>query len=275
MNIPFHDFSGTGQTIHFAHANAYPPGCYRQFIAPFLDQHHVIGIKHRPMWPNSNHQTFHSWQTIADDLIDFLDQQGLKNIIGMGHSLGAIATILASIKRPDLFSQLVLIDPVLLPPAIIWSSHLTPMRFRPKLIPIMAGALRRRDSWDSQETLFESYRQKQIFSLMPDDTLWDFVKHGTEPTADGRIKLAYPKAWEARIYATPYPIWRKLSQIIPPTLGIRAEHSQTPNPRMWLKWQSIQTTATFVEMKGVTHLVPLEQPAQLAEVVLNHLKNKR
>jgi hypothetical protein len=46
--IPFHDFGGDGPVLHFAHANAYPPGCYQQFIAPFLAHYHVTAIYHRP-----------------------------------------------------------------------------------------------------------------------------------------------------------------------------------------------------------------------------------
>ena len=107
--IPFHHFGGEGAVIHFAHANGYPPQCYQAFIDPFLKQYQVLGIKHRPLWPSDSGVPSGTWSQFADDLIAFFDQQGLRNVVGMGHSLGAIATLQAAIKRPDLFSTLVLI----------------------------------------------------------------------------------------------------------------------------------------------------------------------
>ena len=271
-HIPFHDFGGAGETIHLSHANAYPPGCYQQLVAPFLEQYRVIGIKHRPLWPDSRPGEVKNWHILADDLIDFLEQQQLKNVIGIGHSMGAVATLLASIKRPDLFSKLVLIDPVLLPPFMIRSAQLLPFSWRHKLIPIMAGALKRKDSWDSKEALFASYRPKRVFKQFSDEALWDFIEHGTEPTADGRITLIYSKEWEARIYGTPTYIWHKLNQVTTPTLAIRAEHSQTPNATMWQKWQAQQPQATFVQIPSTSHLVPMEKPHELAPLILDYIQ---
>ena len=72
--IPFYDFGGAGPLLHFAHANAYPPGSYRQFAAPFLGQYRVLGIEHRPMWPNAQPNEVKTWDQIADDLIAFLEE---------------------------------------------------------------------------------------------------------------------------------------------------------------------------------------------------------
>ena len=115
MIIPFHNFGGTGSIIHFAHANAYPPGCYKQLFQPFTPTYKVIGMHQRPLWENSNPKNFKSWHQLADDLILFFEQQQLKQVIGVGHSMGGVVSIIAAIKRPELFSKLVLIDPVIFP----------------------------------------------------------------------------------------------------------------------------------------------------------------
>ena len=72
--IPFLDFGGDGPLLHFAHANAYPPACYQQMIAPLLPHYHVIGVQNRPLWPGCQPEELTSWEMLADDLIRFLDQ---------------------------------------------------------------------------------------------------------------------------------------------------------------------------------------------------------
>ncbi|MEJ2746327.1 MAG: alpha/beta hydrolase, partial [Anaerolineae bacterium] len=107
-SIPFVDFGGAGMTIHFAHANAYPPGCYRQFLEALLSHYRVLAIEQRPLWPRSDPQELSSWELLADDLIRFFEQAGLEEVIGVGHSLGGVATMYAAVKRPSLFRKLIL-----------------------------------------------------------------------------------------------------------------------------------------------------------------------
>ena len=80
-SISFEDFGGEGEILHLAHANGFPPKTYQQLINELTPHYHVIGMEARPLWPNSNHEKFNSWRDAADDLIAFLDQQNLKNII--------------------------------------------------------------------------------------------------------------------------------------------------------------------------------------------------
>jgi pimeloyl-ACP methyl ester carboxylesterase len=108
-DIPFDDFAGRGTLVHFASANAYPPGAYHKLLALIAADYRVLAIHHRPLWPGSRPEELNDWDGVADDLIRFLDQQSLRDVIGVGHSLGAVTTMMASLKRPDLFRALVLI----------------------------------------------------------------------------------------------------------------------------------------------------------------------
>jgi sigma-B regulation protein RsbQ len=47
----------------------------------------------------------------ADDIIEVIDELGLKNIVYVGHSVSAMIGVLAAKRRPDLFESLVLIGP--------------------------------------------------------------------------------------------------------------------------------------------------------------------
>ncbi|PON82423.1 Alpha/beta hydrolase fold [Trema orientale] len=61
--------------------------------------------------PNLYNQTKYSnFNGYADDLICLLDELNVKNTIYVGHSMSAMIGCVASIKRPELFQQLVLLS---------------------------------------------------------------------------------------------------------------------------------------------------------------------
>src|SRR5574340_598626 len=113
------DHGGTGERLHFLHANGYPPGCYREFLDCLRQDYHVFGMLLRPLWENSRPEEIDDWNPLSDDLAQFLDQQKCGPVIGVGHSIGAIVSLRLAIQQPERFRVLVLLDPVLFPPHFI------------------------------------------------------------------------------------------------------------------------------------------------------------
>ncbi|MDF1864057.1 MAG: alpha/beta hydrolase [Saprospiraceae bacterium] len=272
FQIPFEDFGGEGPILHFAHANGFPPNTYQRFLKPFTKSYKVIGVNQRPLWQEKPNATS-NWHQVSEDLIHFLDSQNLKNIVGMGHSMGAVATLFASIKRPDLFSHLILIEPVFIPPKQIFLFSLTPSFLQKKMNPMIKGALRRQDVWENREAVFESWRRKRVFSKWSDEVLWDYVNAATKPNKSGQFELTYSKYWEANYYGRVPKIWGDLKKATHPMMGIRGAKTNTLFPEAWKKWKSLQPNATFLEMEDVGHLVPMEEPALISEKILAFLKN--
>jgi len=58
-----------------------------------------------------DHAEYASLRRYADDVIDIVDALDIRDSIFVGHSVAAMIGVLASIKRPELFSRLVLIGP--------------------------------------------------------------------------------------------------------------------------------------------------------------------
>lgn len=269
--IPFYDFGGVGKTIHFAHANAYPPGCYQQLFNPFLQDYKVIGMHQRPLWEKSDPKKFKSWYQLADDLILFFEQQQLKQVIGVGHSMGGVVSIIAAIKRPDLFSRLILIDPVIFPSRYTYFTNLVPLFLRKKVIPIAKLSAKRRDNWPDQQTVFDSFRTKKVFRSFSDSALWDFIKAGTKPTNRGQVTLTYPKDWETRIYTTAPSVFKKLKALKIPILAIKGAYSNVITTEVWEEWKNAQPNNHFLEYPNSGHLVPMEYPQELANWILEQL----
>ena len=282
MPIPHDDFGGHGPTLHFSHPNAYTPGSFQQFLAPLTERFHVLAAHHRPLWYLSPGGAAErpeavidwTWDALADDLLRFLDQQGLEQVIGVGHSLGAVATMMAARKEPQRFRALALIEPVFLPPHVLQA-----IRAHPKLAaerPFVLGALRRRDRWPSRADAFARFREKPVFARWSDEALWEYVNDGLhEDPTTGEVVLSYPREWEARFYARPPTnVWDELPALAHPTLAIRATESDTLYPDAWTLWQNLQPSATFVEMDGVGHMLTAEAPEDVAGVVIHWLEDQ-
>ena len=137
---------------------------------------------------------------------------------------------------------------------------------------MVAGALRRRDHWPDRQTAFDRFRHKSVFGRWSDDALWDYVNVGLRPVEEG-FTLAYPREWEAQFYATPpQAVWQTLPQVQTPTLAIRAAESDTLYPAAWQLWQEKQPGATFVEVADAGHMLTMERPLTVAQIILDWLE---
>jgi pimeloyl-ACP methyl ester carboxylesterase len=272
-SIPFDEFGGHGPLLHFAHANGYPPGCYHGLLDLLRENHQVIAIRQRPLWPNSSPESIESWHDMAEDLITLFDQSGFREVIGVGHSLGAVVTMTAAVERPELFRALVLIEPVFLMPAILQRFVERAASERPEDIPWVTIAQSRRNHWSSRQAAFQHFRPKRVFARLSDDSLWDYVDNALHQDGSGGYELTYPPEWEARIYALPpTDVWQRLPQVTQPTLAVRGAESDTLAPAAWQLWQVSQRAASFVEMAGSGHLLPLENPAEVADQINQFLE---
>jgi pimeloyl-ACP methyl ester carboxylesterase len=268
-----HDFGGNGPIIHLAHANGFPPAAYRPFAETLTDSYHVVGLPARPLWPGSRPESAPNWHVLADDLVQRFDALDLNGIVGVGHSMGGVCTMLVAIRHPDLFRAVVLIDPVILPPNVLrllWLMHRLGLSKRQ---PLVQGALRRRRTWPSRQVCYERYRTKPLFANWPDDSLWAYVEAGTRPTLDGQVELVYPPEWEAHIFATaPTDIWRYVSQLKTPALVIRGEDTDTFRPESQRRMERLRPQARYHVIASAGHLVPMERPAETGAVVREFLK---
>jgi pimeloyl-ACP methyl ester carboxylesterase len=270
--IPFDNFGGEGPLLHFAHANGYPPACYRRVIEPLTDHYHVLAVHHRPLWPGTLPEDIKSWQQIGQDMVRFFEENNLSNMIGVGHSLGAVATMYAVAQRPDLFQAVVLIEPVLLMPAILQLFALQPKGMLEEDIPLIHITKSRRNNWESREEAFEHFRPKRVFARWSDDVLWDYIWHGFHKNEAGMIELTYAPEWEARIYALPpTDVWELIPEVNRPTFGIRGADTDTLVPAAWHLWQMAQPKGEFLELKDCTHMLPMEKPLEIAAAIYKFL----
>jgi pimeloyl-ACP methyl ester carboxylesterase len=274
MSIPSFELNTSGAPLHFLHANGYPPACYKSFLERLQTQYHVFGMLLRPLWKDSNPNEIEDWKPFSDDLLQFLASSSFP-VIGVGHSIGAIVTLRAALRHPSKFRALILLDPVLFVPSrlIAWN-FLRAIGLGHKVHPKIPGARKRRRTFDDLETVFRGYRTRPVFQYLSDEDLRNYIAGITRKTDTG-YELVYSPEWESRIYLTglrDFDIWNGLPRLDVPTLFIRGAETDTflENAANFVKRK--QPKAHVETLERSTHLLPLERPQEVFDIMQSFLK---
>src|SRR5687768_6050617 len=146
MEHPLLQLGGRGALLHLAPANGFPPATYLPALAPVLATHQVVSLPPRAMWPGHAPPPGApgSWTELADDLLAGLSRHLLPPVIAVGHSFGAVASLLAAVRDRPRFRALAMLDPVIPPPAAMQEYRERRARGEVGFRPLVEGARRRR-----------------------------------------------------------------------------------------------------------------------------------
>lgn len=76
-------------------ANGFTPELYMRALQPLFPSHRVVALNMRPLWGDASPRSLTNWRQLGDDLLETLDTVTQQPVIGVGHSVGGIATIYA------------------------------------------------------------------------------------------------------------------------------------------------------------------------------------
>lgn len=267
------NWGGDGESLVFAHANGFPVGSYAPLLNFFQEGYEVVGWESRPLVPGTDPQEISSWETLSDDLGLGIQKRFDQPVIGVGHSLGGVCSLMTASSNPQLFRALVLLDPVVFSGFRSLSWGLMKRWGRAHTMPLMAGALRRRDSWPDRDTARRSWIGKPAFEGWSDEAFDAYLEHGiVEDRDSGRYRLRYPKAWEARIFElTPHDVWGAVTRLQVPVLVLRGEHSDTFMAEAARTFGRRSSCADCRVVQGTGHMLPMQRPDLVAQMITEWL----
>lgn len=262
------EIGGQGPPLVFSHANGFPPGAYRVMLEILTGSHTVATFGHRPLWSADDPADLPNWHPMAEDFGSSLANRGPTPVVGVGHSLGGVLTLLAAAQRPELFSSLILLDPVIFSGLRSffwgWMKRLgQEHRFH-----LAQGAARRRDRWPDRETVRASWSRKGVFQEWDPRVFDDYLAAGVIDGPNGGVVLRYPKVWEARIFEVcPHDEWATLREIDVPVLVVRGATSDTLLPGAAARMERELPNAQVVELEETSHFLPMEKPDEVAGLI--------
>lgn len=254
MNKPF---------LHFAHANGFPAPVYRKLLDK-LSERYQVGyletIGHDRRYPVTD-----GWPHLADETIAYIEASYDAPVIGVGHSLGGLVLFFAAIKRPDLFSSLVILDSPMFSPWRSRGLRLAKMFGRVDSITPAGATKRRRNGWGSVEEVRKYFADKSLFADFDPDCLEDYARFGTVEQ-QGEVKLKFSPKIECDIFRSlPHHYYQLKGRLKVPTAFIAGTNSNVVNAAD-LAYLRRHFRVPVLHQKG-GHLYPLEAPLATAEAI--------
>lgn len=189
------------------------------------------------------------WMAFGEQVLDETEPGG----IGVGHSMGATALVMAQLADPKRFKALVLVEPIIYPGPHRRTEH-----------PLAASAMKRRRVFGSREEARSKYGSKAFRSWDP-AALNGYIDCGL--VGEGPVHLACDPDVEADIYraSTEHTTWGRLNEISIPTLILAGAEST-----LWtveqIKAQAHRFQhAGFEMVPAAGHFLPMEKPGVVAD----------
>jgi pimeloyl-ACP methyl ester carboxylesterase len=241
-------------TVAFAHATGFCGGVWRPVAAALHTSFESL------VWDFPCHGSAPKLELPIDwwDLGTFALAQVAEAgfpLIGVGHSMGGAALLMAEIRAPGTFAALLLIEPIVFPPP--FGEYEGPQTRR---------ARKRRSQFSSREEARANFADKLPFSSWHPAALDGYVDCGLIETAGG-VELACRPEDEAAIYraATQHGVWDLLGKVDSPVTILAGSSSDTHTVDFVSHLSSQIPNCEYEIVHGTGHFLPMEMPETVAE----------
>lgn len=270
-----HGYQSTVQlsrpSIHFLHGNGFAVKTYRQFLLPFFPDYNLVLQDAAGHGESSVGKRFIGWNATAERFAESLRSRltylSDSQLIGMGHSFGGCMTALMSVKHPTLFSRLILLDPALFSPRLLWLMRGVRLSGLTSQIPLAKRARKRRTQWESLAQVKQNFVGRGTFKGWEDACMEDYIAYSLKKDDNDHYQLICPPWMEASIFATyPKGLWRAIKKISVPTYILQGEETFDYFKESYRLAEQINPNIKVIRVVG-GHCFMQERPAFVANMV--------
>lgn len=250
---------GDDRTILLSHATGFCKELWDPVMAALRPGPAVVRFDTRAHGDSGDPGPPYDWWDLGHDVLAVVAATSGEHLLGVGHSAGGAALVLAELLAPGTFDALVLIEPIIFRgPARRVEGH-----------PLTEGALRRRPQFSSLDSARANFSGKSAFSRWRSDAFDAYVRGGLRPVGDGGWELKCLPESEADFYrgALATGAWDRLHELTVPVTLVAGEHSETHTAGFLAAMAAeIQDVAVEV-VAAATHFVPMEEPEAVAAII--------
>lgn len=255
--------------INLVHANGFPVGSYKTFLAEFSSSYHTTG--HDKFGHNDNYPIHSNWQYLVTELVDYLKQQDQK-VICIGHSFGGVISFLAACQHPELFRGLIMLDPPVVTGPF---SHILKVVKKTPFIDTWSPAgraIKRQRYWPADTNMVSNFAHKKLFHNFDQRCLKDYVDHAVKHR-NNRLELTFLPEVEADIFRhMPSNLSQYKNKLKVPAALIYGENT-TVFPIKYFERFAKLNDIELAMMPNGGHMFPLEQPENTANMIKAIIKD--
>lgn len=200
------------------------------------------------------------WWVLGSDVVEVVQALGRADaVVGVGHSSGGAAIVMAELLEPGTFAHLVLIEPIIFPaPYARIEDH-----------PLAVRAERRRREFSDAAAVRSTYADRFPFDRWDERVFDAYVAHGFS-SGSGRLALKCAPEIEAEFYraAWVHGAWERLGEITCPVTIVVGDASDTHTAEFTATLARRFPESRIRVFEDTGHLVPMERPDRLAAVLL-------
>lgn len=199
-----------------------------------------------------------SWWEMATDVAAVRDAAPVTTAVGVGHSMGGAALVMAQLSDPGRFQALVLIEPIIVSPPYRRQDH-----------HLASLARRRRRRFGSRAEAEANFAGKEPFSRWHPDALAGYLDTGLTERSDGSVELSCPPELEAELYtaAGGHGLAALVDRVEVPVRILAGSDTDTYP----LEWPA-ELAERFPRgelrvVDGTGHFLPMERPEAVVEAI--------
>lgn len=268
VEIQYLHYPSDGPVLVLLHATGFLPWLWHPIAQALSPRYRIIApyfCDHRSAEPE---QGGLSWKLLASDLARLCEKLALERPYLAGHSMGATITAIAHATEGLPAAKIVLIEPIFLP-QVIYQAGLDLERH-----PLASKSIKRRNRWDSEAEARSYLSSKKMFEKWDAGMMDLYVKYGMTPDDGGGLVLACHPRHEASLFmgGLQFDPWPILPTIQCPVMVVEGEASENQAYIDLPKIASLLPNGLYRMIKGAGHLVPQEQPAEIARLFAEFFK---
>jgi pimeloyl-ACP methyl ester carboxylesterase len=238
-------------TVYLAHATSFCAGVWRPVIAGLAGLDNVA-------WDFAGHGNGPhldrpvDWSVFGSQVLEETQPGG----VGVGHSMGGAALVMAQLADPGRFRALLLIEPIIYPGPYERREH-----------RLSAEAIDRRDDFETRDDAMLFFSSRPAFAGWDPAAIEGYVDCGL--AGEDRLSLACRPEVEADVYrgSNAHETWERLDEVRVPVLLLSGEQSETVPPELTRAQASRFASAGFEIVPGAGHFLPMEKPEIVADRV--------
>jgi len=264
------------QRVHFLHGTGFSAGTLIPLMH-LMPETWDCYISNIPGHGGStwNEDRAPNWLEMADALAESIrkkmDVENKGPVVGIGHSFGGALTLIAASRNPDLFSRIILLDPVMVLPVMSIAQYFMRVTGLWKKTASYKSVHNRKYQWQDSAEMKAELSQKRLYRNFDPQVMEYFVHTASHINQQGQRELSCSPRWEASIFASfPQSLWKSVKKLALKTDIVMAENTFF-YVHHGVEAAAKKNTNIHLHDFGRGHCFPMEQPKETIDLILKIL----